>query len=63
MNLPFPAGSANYGRRNRWEACNIHHLKGFGIFVRHNRGEIDAGRDFRQPILCVLEMLAPLFCQ
>lgn len=35
----------------RGEACNIHHLKGFGICVEHNRSEIDAGRDSgRNPV-------------
>ena len=42
--------------------CNIHHLKGFGICVRRNRGEIDGGLDSRSNPVPVANA-APLFSQ
>jgi hypothetical protein len=41
-------------------ARNIHHLKGFGICVRHNRGAIGAG-GIHAAILCVLKCWCHLF--
>jgi len=63
MNFAVSGGSAHYGHRNRRQgACNIHHLKGFGICVRRNRGEIDGGPDSRSHPLRV-ENAASLFSQ